>query len=171
MGNRPKCMLKSILIAATLFVLAGFSFQITAQEPTEIQTTEILEQEQPAQMARITMIVENIESDIGSLYVSVFDSKKTFLSDDVVFKTTVEVAPALEDGKITIEIDLPYGEYAISIHHDDNDNQKMDSNFMGIPKEPVALSNGHVPKFGPPRYRKAKFSIQEETLTQNFKLN
>src|SRR5215813_14776622 len=34
---------------------------------------------------------------------------------------------------------LPEGIYAISVFHDENMNQKLDKNFMGIPKEGSAL--------------------------------
>ncbi|MCX2763828.1 DUF2141 domain-containing protein [Aquimarina muelleri] len=37
--------------------------------------------------------------------------------------------------------DFPYGEYAISCFYDANNNKKMDTNFLGIPKEKVGASN------------------------------
>jgi len=53
--------------------------------------------------------------------------------------------------------DLPYGEYAIKVFHDKNDNQKLDKNLLGIPKEAYGFSNNARGTFGPPAFEKAKF--------------
>lgn len=114
--------------------------------------------------------VLNVASDVGSLYVSVYDSKETFLGDEKVVFQLIPVAEHLESGRIVFELTLPYGEYAIAIHHDSNDNQKMDTNFIGIPKEPVALSNGHIARYGPPKYKKAKFLLAKPQHDMDFTL-
>ena len=73
-------------------------------------------------------------------------------------------------GVVTTSFEVEPGEYAISVHHDDNDNGKMDTNFIGIPKEPTGLSNGAVPKFGPPKYKDAAFRVGNEDLEMPIKL-
>ena len=37
--------------------------------------------------------------------------------------------------------DLPAGVYAVSVFHDENMNQKLDKNFVGVPKEEYGASN------------------------------
>lgn len=57
------------------------------------------------------------------------------------------------------------GEYALLVHFDENDNGVIDRNFIGIPKEPLAFSNGYRPK-GPPNYSRAAFHVEEaESIT------
>jgi uncharacterized protein (DUF2141 family) len=73
-------------------------------------------------------------------------------------------------GVIVAEIELEPGNYAVSVHHDDNDNDKMDTNFIGIPKEPIGLSNGAVAKFGPPKYKDAVFTVGENVTEMPVKL-
>ncbi|WP_226660849.1 DUF2141 domain-containing protein [Microbulbifer aggregans] len=120
--------------------------------------------------ATVKLTVSNIQSQVGKLYISVYDSKDTFLGDTKVYEQTVGLEN-LHDGNVEVELSLPYGALAISVHHDSNANGKMDSNFIGIPKEPVGLSNGHVPKFGPPKFSKAVIEVskteQQETITLN----
>lgn len=120
--------------------------------------------------ATVKLTVSNIQSQVGKLYISVYDSKDTFLGDAKVYEQAVGLEN-LHDGNVEVELSLPYGALAISVHHDSNANGKMDSNFIGIPKEPVGLSNGHVPKFGPPKFSKAVIEIsqpeQQETITLN----
>ena len=52
-----------------------------------------------------------------------------------------------------------------------NDNGKMDTNFLGIPKEPVAISNNAKGKFGPPKYKDAKFMISTSPTNIKIKFN
>ena len=59
--------------------------------------------------------------------------------------------------------DLPDGEYAIKLFHDENDNKKLDFNMLGIPKESYGFSN-NVGQFGQPDYKEAKFTVKENTM-------
>jgi uncharacterized protein (DUF2141 family) len=45
--------------------------------------------------------------------------------------------------------------------HDENDNKKMDTNFIGIPKEDFGCSNNATGFMGPPKYEDAKFMLEE----------
>ena len=44
------------------------------------------------------------------------------------------------------------GTYAISVFHDENSNGKLDTNFLGIPREGVGASNNAKGHFGPPKF-------------------
>ena len=77
----------------------------------------------------------------------------------------------LDSEMVVASLDLPPGEYAISIYYDANGNGELDTNFIGIPKEPVALSNNAKAKFGPPKYKDAVFTLSAEGLTQRIQMN
>lgn len=53
--------------------------------------------------------------------------------------------------------DIPSGKYSIRLFHDENNNRKMDTNLMGIPKEGYGFSNNAKGTFGPPAYEKTLF--------------
>ena len=57
---------------------------------------------------------------------------------------------------------MPAGTYAIAVYHDINDNQKLDTNFMKIPKEPYGFSQGAKPRFGPPKFEDAAFVVNTD---------
>ena len=113
------------------------------------------------QAATLTVTVSNIQSDVGAMNFGVYDNEDDWLGDDTVDKMSVRVSETMKDGVISVQFELAPGNYAISVAHDDNDNGKMDTNFIGIPKEPTGLSNGAVPKFGPPKYKDAVFALEE----------
>ena len=56
---------------------------------------------------------------------------------------------------------LEQGEYAIAVFHDANANQKLDKNFLGIPKEALGFSIGKMKAFGPPTFEECKFVLDE----------
>jgi uncharacterized protein (DUF2141 family) len=115
-----------------------------------------------ASAATLTIAVSNIKSDVGNMNYAIYNNEDNWLGDGVVTDKTLVVADTIENGAISTSFDLPAGDYAVSVHHDDNDNGKMDTNFIGIPKEPIGLSNGAVAKFGPPKYKDAVFTLSED---------
>lgn len=107
----------------------------------------------------------------GDLYIAVYDAEANWLSDDTYLDKKVAIADALEGDLVRTEVVLPPGEYAVSIFHDRNNNGELDTNFIGMPKEPIAMSNNARPKFGPPKYEDAVFSVGDEQVTQKIIMN
>jgi uncharacterized protein (DUF2141 family) len=52
---------------------------------------------------------------------------------------------------------IPSGTYAVSVFHDENSNGKLDTNFLGIPREGVGASNNAKGHLGPPKFSAAAF--------------
>jgi len=115
-----------------------------------------------AQAATLTVAVTDFESDAGRVNIYVYDNEDDWLGKNRAQERTLIVRENLANGRVAASFELEPGEYAVSVHHDDNDNGRMDTNFIGIPREPTGLSNGAVPKFGPPRYKDAVFALGEE---------
>jgi len=105
----------------------------------------------------LTVNVTNVKSTDGKISVAVYDSPAGFLKFDKVFK--VETAFA-EKGKTTVIIkNLPEGTYVLAAFHDENGNDKLDTNFIGIPKEPLGFSIGRMKTFGPPSFDECAFKL------------
>lgn len=113
-----------------------------------------------AETGTLVVQVQGLTSDDGNLRFTLFDSKASFMKTPVRAEL-VEV----KDRKGTwIVDDVPYGEYAVLVHHDTNGNGKMERHWYGKPKEPAGASNDAPAKFGPPKYRDAKFQIESSQL-------
>ena len=61
------------------------------------------------------------------------------------------------------------GTVAVSLFADVNDNKKMDRGMMGIPKEPIGISNNATNSFSAPDFDKAKF-VAKPDMTVNIAL-
>ncbi|MEM9647437.1 MAG: DUF2141 domain-containing protein [Bacteroidota bacterium] len=110
---------------------------------------------------KLSVHVGNIPSEEGKVNVAVYNSESSFLKFEGVVKATS--APAHE-GAISITLkDMPNGEYALAIFHDANGNDKLDTNWLGIPTEKVAFSKAKMKTFGPPKYHECRFKVAGDT--------
>ena len=105
--------------------------------------------------ADLTINIAGLNSDKGMLLVGLYNNKDTFLKKH--FKG--DVAKIKDKKSVIIFKDLPKGEYAVSFIHDENNNNKMDTNFLKIPKEDYGCSNNARGFMGPPKYNDAKFQL------------
>jgi len=114
----------------------------------------------------IELEVQNIKASKGSIKVAIFGAEDEFLVDDKAIQGH-SVATTNSD-KLTILLeDLPFGTYSIAIYQDLNNNDKLDTNLFGIPKEPYGFSNNARSKWGPPKYEIAKFELNQKILKIN----
>ena len=106
----------------------------------------------------LTIDIRNIKNNKGLVKLSLYNSKEGFPTDPE--KAIRKVALPIKDNLATVTFEkLPHGEYAVSLLHDENDNNKMDFHFYGMPKEGYGASNDAKVVFGPPDYKDAVFNL------------
>ena len=138
--------MKKILLLLAIIFLGTFSLQ--AQEETFDLKVEIT----------------GMDTDKGKVFLALYNSEATFLKKSEDTKG----ANAIVKDKRAIAIfkGLKKGEYAISLFHDENDNNKMDTKIFGIPKEPYGFSNDAKGFMGPPKFKDVKFIVDtNKTIT------
>ena len=75
------------------------------------------------------------------------------------------ITQKIVDAKCTIVIkNLTPGKYAFKYFHDENNNNDIDVNWLGIPKEGYGFSNDANGTFGPPPFKKMIFEIKGDTI-------
>lgn len=119
-----------------------------------------------AQNSNLTIAVSGLKNNTGLLTVELYNSEGKFLKTS--FKTA---STAIKSNTATVTFTgIPKAEYTIMVYHDENNNGKLDKNFIGMPKEPVACSNNAKGFMGPPKYEDAKFRVTTDTK-MNIKIN
>ncbi|NNU17273.1 DUF2141 domain-containing protein [Parvularcula sp. ZS-1/3] len=86
-------------------------------------------------LAPLTVIVDGVESDAGTFYVSV-QTEETYMQPTGTAGSRTDAQP----GTMTFEYDVPAGSYAVSVWHDDNGNDVFDRQANGFPEDGWALS-------------------------------
>lgn len=135
----------------TIFLL-GMTMNIFAQDETKTG-------------ADLTVEVINAESNEGMIFLGLYDSEGNWLKKNIVGKKE-EIK---NSSCSTVFEGLAPGMYAVSIYHDENSNNKLDTGLFGIPSEPYASSRGAKGRFGPPKWKDAVFEITEENKTIEIK--
>lgn len=112
----------------------------------------------------IEIKVENLINYKGNLIITLFDndSKEYYpIESDKAFKTFIF---KLEPSKTNFTLkEIPVGKYAISLHHDENGDSELNTNWIGIPNEGLGASNNAKGFFGPPSYEDSEFELTNET--------
>ena len=101
----------------------------------------------------LEMEINNLQSNNGPLYIRILDGNEN--------PVIVGTSPVINySARISFDSISP-GKYAIQFFHDENENQKMDFNLIGIPKEKFGSSNNVKPILGPPKFEKMLFNLTE----------
>lgn len=138
--NKQKNIMKNLFLTITLFLISFIT--CNAQETYNL-----------------TVHFIGMESDNGAVFSGLYNTESSFLKTNYkgdIVKITNKKATVIFNS-------IPKGTYAVSAFHDENDNKKMDTNFIGIPKEPIGVSNDATGFMGPPKYNDAKFPIHQNT--------
>ena len=122
---------------------------------------------------RGTIVVNlvNFKNNEGRVQVALFDEKS---------KESYPMEPdnALDSAKAKIKNkksrvvfdNLKYGSYTVSVHHDQDMDGEMGTNFLGIPNEGYGASRDAKGFMGPPSFEDAKVILNEDTLEININL-
>jgi len=116
-----------------------------------------------AAAADLTITVDNLRSNQGQVLLCVFSAES---SDREAFPDCAKGHPvrhskaAVADGKVVVRYKgLKDGVYAVAAIHDENGNNELDTNFLGIPTEGIGISTN--PRLmGKPYFGEAQFEIK-----------
>ncbi len=123
----------------------------------------------PEPKGTLAVEVHGLRSDAGVVQLTLFRSADGFPTDiSEAFRKAMGKAAG---GKCTIVLDgLPPGDYAVALLHDENNNNKMDTNAFGLPREGYGASNDAKTTFGPPKYADAQFTVTGEAKAIRIKM-
>lgn len=112
----------------------------------------------------LTIQINNCNSDNGKIMIALYNSADTYMKTE---KAVQKKIIPIQNKKSIVKFDnLSAGTYAFVFFHDANSNQKLDTNFMGIPKEGYGFSNDARGTFGAPSFSKSSFKLNgNQTVT------
>lgn len=106
---------------------------------------------------QVVASISNFESNKGICRACIFNSEESFKK----MKPLVCVLAGVNNKAAqAVFNNLPAGTYALFVFHDTNNNGKMDTNFLGIPKEGYGASQNKLPFAAAPRFDANKFTLQ-----------
>ena len=99
-----------------------------------------------------TIIFPNVEHGDGYIDVKIYDSKESFLDEELAIES---VRKRVQKGEVVVPLSkIHEGKIAIVDYHDEDSDGKLKTGLFWRPKEGFAFSNNYQPK-GPPSFEKA----------------
>ena len=105
----------------------------------------------------IKVEITGLRSDKGQLGCSLWAGPDGFPRDDTHILKHVWAPIKSASGECVFAGPFAARDYAVTLFHDENQNGKFDSNFVGYPLEGYGFSNNVVPRFKAPSYDECKF--------------
>jgi uncharacterized protein (DUF2141 family) len=101
--------------------------------------------------------INGLSNDRGRVAVALFASADAFPDQK---RALAGQLAKIEKGRAVVRFaGLRPGTYAVAVLHDENQNSKMDFNFLGMPLEGYGFSNDASAPFGPPSFKAAAFEL------------
>lgn len=111
------------------------------------------------QTGSLKITITDIKSNDGNIKVALFDQENSigFLKKlDLAYQK--KLVTINNKYAVVTFMNIPYGTYAVSLFHDENNNGEIDRSSIGFPVEPYGVS-GNKFVIGPPEFNDCKFNI------------
>ena len=103
--------------------------------------------------------VQDVVKSTGTLMIKLVNSEAAY--GDKAEPVSAQMIDVTKAGAVQVRFDdLAPGTYAVMIMHDENNNGKLDSNIIGIPKEGYGFSN-NPNVMRQPTFDEVKFEVKD----------
>jgi uncharacterized protein (DUF2141 family) len=114
-------------------------------------------------LAVVSLFAENIHTIIeingvtvngGLVYVAVYSNENDYKNETAFVQFILQP----DNNTLAYFLDLPEGEYVVSVYQDKNGDEKLNSGLFGMPSEPVGKTNYNL-KGAPGGFNKSKAPV------------
>jgi uncharacterized protein (DUF2141 family) len=107
----------------------------------------------------LTIKVSGFEKICGKLQIGLYNKASDFPEKGKEYKTT---RVTVTSGIVKYTFNIPPGDYAAALYHDENSDGECNTNFLGIPTEAYGFSNNVKPVLSAPSFDETKVSVQKD---------
>jgi len=113
---------------------------------------------QTSESHTLNLNFEITKDNKGQILFAMYNSAESHMED-----THKTASAKVENGKAKIVLtNIKPGYYSFSYFHDLNSDGELNTNLVGIPKEPYGFSNGEKGRLGPPDFEDCKIKIEKD---------
>lgn len=156
MGRKLLVQLVSVLATILIVYLTLYSPTILAEQLEDSASTP----QNTTTTGDLSIAIDNLRNTKkGQLLVLLYD-RIDRVEVDVEGAFKVIRAPLEGQSQTVVFNSIPHGDYAVAVLHDKDKDDRMDTNFIGIPKEDMGASNNaRGGPLGGPKWKKAHFTV------------
>ncbi|MEM6359660.1 MAG: DUF2141 domain-containing protein [Bacteroidota bacterium] len=157
-------MKSNVLKTAGLALISGVSLMSFNARPSKgVEKEEVV----AVNTTTLKVTVKDIKSKEGTMFFVLWTGKDGFPSElDKAYK--IEKVKDFSTSASHTFKNLPYGDYAVAVFQDKDNNGELEKNFIGIPREPIAMTN--MTGMGKPSFKKCTITLNspEKNITLGF---
>lgn len=115
----------------------------------------------------VSVTITNLRTSKGTLIIGIYNQASDFPIEGSQWK---KVYVPVDGKEVNTTINLPEGEYAFAVCHDEDGDGTCNQNFLGIPTEGFAFTNNFRPKLKAPKFDDVKINVGSKDLNLSLKL-
>ncbi len=123
-----------------------------------------------SQEVAFTIAIDNLESEAGSVIVSVFKDQQTFADETPAHVFHLDKQKYMTPQGFRATLTLPAGVYGIALVDDADSDREMDFSWMGLPQEGYGFSNYYHTGISRPSFEDFAFTLNSNTGTLSMKM-
>ena len=125
--------------------------------------------QQPTGEGDLIVIINGLDNDEGDVKIALNNSQVDYEARGQAYRARgIEINE--KTAKCTFE-KIPFAEYAVKVYHDEDNDDELGTNFLGIHKEEYGLSNHDRGSCGPARWEDAKFLFKSGKDTLHIRVD
>jgi uncharacterized protein (DUF2141 family) len=113
----------------------------------------------------------NIRNSTGNIVCALFQSPEGFPKEFLHFATNIMIIKIRESEASCYFSDIPSGNYSMVVVHDENMNGKLDTNWVGVPKEGFGFSNKAKALLSAPSFSASSFQYDGRNIDMTMSLS
>ena len=121
------------------------------------------------QRACLTVELMGLRSNLGVINIGVFSSPEGF-PNDATRAVRSGCFPISNLPLLLTFDDLPFGQYAATVHHDENMDGELNTNLLGIPTEGIGFSGNPKIWRGVPAFERTRFEFSPANSTVSIRV-
>lgn len=110
----------------------------------------------------IQVKMTHFNSTEGTVQVSIFNMAEGFPTDESKIYKKLRTTINSDKTAVVTFTGLAAGEYAVAMHHDENNSGEMEYNWIGMPKEGYGFSRNFKPTIRAPKFHETNISLDQE---------
>jgi uncharacterized protein (DUF2141 family) len=117
--------------------------------------------------SELLLTIKNIKPSKGTINIAVFNSPHDFPDRHESAILKLQIPLNGKSTEVTKQITLPHGVVSIATFYDENNNNKLDTNFLGIPKELFGFSNNPKITVGAPHFEECEIHLPQNGIVKH----
>ena len=116
----------------------------------------------PVMTQTLNIKIENIRNAKGRIYLGIFKDNASF-QEEKPFLEKRFGKESVENGSLSVSISIPEGLYGIALLDDENSDDLMEYNWLGMPREGFGFSDFYLKGFRRPVFSEFDFIMTGPT--------